>query len=186
MDTEELQTEVEKLKAEVEKLRNKNAQILSEKKQAVGERDALREQVEAANNERDEAAQELNYIKVMQPRQALIEEVAVDGMAGPLWREINYHFDVVNVEGREMLHHKDGSPVIVAGEDKATGKEVPKPVAFDADGLDALYKADLIPGMGSMLVGSRASGGGATGGGSGHNIQSKTNSHVKGVGFGLR
>lgn len=178
---------IEDLQAEVEKLRTKNAQLLHEKKQVTGERDQLKEQVEAVTGERDESARELQRITVAQPRLDMVEEKAAPGMAGPLWREINHHFDVVSVEGRDMLQHKDGSPVTIAGKDETTGEEVQKPVAFDPAGLDTLYDAGLVPGIGSMILGSQASGGGAPGSaGSGTVNQHKTNPPAKGAGFGFR
>lgn len=185
MTTEDLQAEVEKLQTEVEKMRDKNAQLLNEKKQAVGERDNLREQVETVAGERDKAAQELHNIKVDQPRQAVIEECAAPGMAGPLWRELTHHFDIENVEGREILQHKNGDPVTIASEGGDGTEPAKKTVGFDADGLKALCEADLVPGIGSMLIASRASGGGATGGGSGR-PQPQTPAPKKGGNFGLR
>lgn len=177
--TEDLQTEVAKLRA-------KNAQLLDEKKKAVAERDRLAEQVEAVTAERDHAQGEIQRITVDQPRLDLLEENAAPGMAEVLQRELLHHFNIENVEGRDMLTHKDGTPVTVAHMDKATGSEVQQPVEFSAAGLSALFDADLVPGIGRLLAGSKASGGGAPGSSGGQALPPTNQRHEKAANFGFR
>lgn len=176
----------EDLQVEVEKLRDKNAQLLSEKKQVVGERDDLAAAVEALEAERDHARGEIQRITVDQPRLDMLEDCAAPGMAAVLQRELYHHYDVVTQDGRDVLHHKDGTPVTTAIADSSTGEEVQKPVAFDPAGLDTLHDSDLLPGIGSMLRGSQASGGNAPGSTGGAPGQPSMDSRAKGVNFGFR
>jgi len=142
---------IENLQTEIEKLRAKNAQLLDEKKRAVAAREEVKQQLEAMTAEKDEVAQELERITIHQPRLDLIEEVAAPGMADTLLRELTHHFDIVNVDGRDMLHHKDGTSLTISARDDATGQEVQKPLAFDSAGLDALHENKILTSLGHLL-----------------------------------
>ncbi|PAU81044.1 hypothetical protein CK501_05635 [Halovibrio salipaludis] len=146
----------EQLQEEVQKLRDKNKQLLNEKKTIQGERDQLADKVQGLESERDNLSGELNRITIEQPRREILEDVSVPDMTDTLQRELDHHFDIERTDdGRDILKHKDGTPVTVEEEGEA--------LELNRDGLHALFDKGVLPSLGRMLLGSQSTGGGAPG-----------------------
>ena len=129
---------------ELESLRAKNRELLAEKKAAKAKADELAERVEALERERDEARQELHRITVEAPRMELVEQIAEEGMARPLLRELEERFQVG--DGEVLLSH-DGQ-AITSDDDQ--------PVKLNREGLMYLVNQGMIPA--AMIKKSKGSG----------------------------
>ncbi|MCG5528596.1 MULTISPECIES: hypothetical protein [Halorhodospira] len=129
---------------ELERLRAKNRELLDEKKAAKAKADELAERVKALERERDEARQELHRVTVEAPRMQLIEQIAADGMARPLLRELEERFTVGD---GEVLLSQDGQAITTDDD---------QPVKLDRDGLLYLVNQGMIPE--AMIKQSRGSG----------------------------
>lgn len=147
---------------DIQPLKDKNAQLLDEKRKAKAEAAELAEQLAAMQAERDTLAGEIRRITIDQPRAEMLEGITVEGMADTARREIEHHFQITD-DGEIQ---RDGEPVVVELEGKETA------LKYDAEGINALYKAGLVPALGHMLKGHGSSGGGASGGGREHNLPS--------------
>lgn len=152
----------ESLREEVEALKAKNAQLLDERKKGKGNVAELEERLQKAEQERDALSARLHEVLVEAPRQEMMSELCVEGMAGAAMREIEHHFDVIEEDGKQLLRNKDGSPVEIEtkGDD---GQMVTVALELDHKGIEALYEHNIVPALGRMLKGSPASGGGAPG-----------------------
>lgn len=126
----------------------KNA-LLDEKKTLKAKFDELQAHYEQVVAERDNALSEVERITIKQPRQELLESVAAEGRAGMLERELLHHFELVRLEDGTDALQRDGEVI----------------APFTQEGLDRLHKDNLLPGIGSLLKGSGATGGGAAGAG---------------------
>lgn len=147
MTEEELQNEIEKLKA-------KNYEVIGEKKRVREEADALAEQLEQANKERDEAKAELRRVAVELPRQNMLEEIAMPEMADALLREIEHYYEIG--EGDVLIDRKSGEPLELENQEN--------PLKLDHAGIQRLADDRLVPSIRAMIRGKGATGGGATGG----------------------
>lgn len=160
MTIEQLQSENDSLKTEIEKLRNKNTELLAEKKKASGVSSEAQERIDSLESEKAELEARIHHHEVERPRLNLLEVLTPnEHLAGAAMREILHHFDVGH---SGEITYKDGTPVTIEKKDKF-GDMVYHPLAFDEDGIQALYENGILPALGSMLSGSQASGGGAPG-----------------------
>jgi hypothetical protein len=137
---------------QIDKLNAKVQQLLEEKRKVKAERDELQQQLEAVTTERDQAKAEVQRITVDQPRGEILSDAAVAGMGETLGRELMHHFEIIRTDDGTDLFHKDGQPVMVDDE----------PVPFTVEGINRLHDKGLAK-LGSLLKGSQASGGNATG-----------------------
>lgn len=142
---------VEQLQLGIEALSAKNKELLAEKKKMQAQRDELATLLEQAQAKAEEANAKLYNLTVRNPRMETLEALAVPGMAEVLWRELNHNFDIDDQTNAILT--KDGEPVLVDDE----------PVTLTEQGLNALYKHDLMGGIGKMLRGTGSTGGGAMG-----------------------
>lgn len=163
MTIEQYQTENAALTAEVEKLRGKNAELLTEKKKAsgsTGEQQARIEELEAANADLDK---QLRHHTVERPRLEMMQRLTpTEHLAGAAMREIEHHFDIAEEDGKTKLVNKDGTPLLIEVENEH-GELWRQEVAFDEEGINHLYEHGILPALGYMLSGSKATGGGAPG-----------------------
>lgn len=137
---------------QIDKLNAKVQQLLEEKRKIKAERDDLQQQLETATTERDQARADVQRITVDQPRAEILQAAAVEGMGDTLRRELEHHFEIVRSDDGRDLFHRDGHPVEIEGE----------AVELTPEGINRLHDAGLVK-LGSLLKGSQASGGGATG-----------------------
>lgn len=150
----------EQLQEEVQKLRDKNKQLLNEKKNVQTERDELADKLQGVESERDHLSSEVNRITVEQPRREILEKAAAPEMADTLERELHHHFDIERTDdGRDILKHKDGTPVTATEEGEA--------LEFTREGLHELFDKNILRSIGRMILGSQSTGGGAPGNKSG-------------------
>lgn len=157
---EQLQEENTALKAELDKVKAKNVELLAEKKKVSGISSEAQEKIDALEGEKAELQQQIHHHTVVMPRQKLMESITPnEHLAGSAIREILHHFDIG--EGDKILK-KDGTPVYVERQDKY-GDMTYQEVQFDEEGIVALYEDGILPALGSMLSGSKASGGNAPG-----------------------
>lgn len=154
---------------EIQKLADAKNQILDEKKQLKRAFEELQAKLEQVTGERDAAQGELERITIHQPRQELLEQVAAEGRAGMLERELLHHYELVRTDDGQDVLQKDGETI----------------APFSPEGIDKLHKDELIPGIGALLRGSGATGGGATGGSVNGTVTTRT-PETKGSAFGLR
>lgn len=154
---------------EIQKLLDAKNQILDEKKQLKRAFEELQTKLDEVTGERDAVRADLERITIHQPRQELLEQVATEGRAGMLERELLHHFDLVRLDDGQDVLQKDGETV----------------ASFSPEGIDKLHKDGLVPGIGALLRGSGASGGGATGGSVNGAATTRTTQN-KASGFGLR
>ena len=150
--------------AEVQRLREHADQVLTEKKRLqreVADLQGVQEKYDTANKE-------LMKLKLDVPVDALVTEIATDPkLFKALWSE-NHKF-ALDADGKPSVQTAAGEPIMVKGKD---GKEAALP--FDAKAIveylypldQKLHTADTAR-FGSLLIGSRASGGGASGGAGG-------------------
>lgn len=145
--------------AEVQRLREHADQVLTEKKRLhreVADLQGVQEKYDTANKE-------LMKLKLDVPVDALVSEIATDPkLFKALWSE-NHKF-ALDADGKPSVQTAAGEPVLVNG----------VPLPFDAKAIveylypldQKLHTADTAR-FGSLLIGSRASGGGASGGAGG-------------------
>lgn len=183
-DQPSLEQQLADAKAEIQRLRDHNTAILGEKKAAKLDLAALRE--EHATN-----VATLQRLQLDNPTDELIAEISTDPK---LFRALfgeKYQF-ALDEEGRPAVRTLEGQPVMVRDAD---GKQVP--LAFDARAVsDFLCPRSKRPEPGSdaerwarILIGSRASGGGATGmttGADGRQVPPAEPNEKKRTEFGLR
>ena len=155
---------IEELQAENEALKTKNAELLDEVKKAKVSRakEGLQEKIDALEAEKAEMEKRLHYHDVEKPRMDLMNSITPnEHLAGAAMREILHHYDIGEDGG--LLNKQNGAPVTIEVEIDKYGNVERQPLSFDEAGINNLYMHGILPSLGSMLNGSKASGGGAPG-----------------------
>lgn len=166
------EAEMQTLKDENERLREHNAALLAEKRDAIAATKAAEAKTTTLEQEKSDLTGRLNDALLAKPVELLVDEIASDPVVFNLLLSRSYKFEL-GEDNKPMLVNLDGTPVVTKGKD---GKD--KPVAFDAKDIaeflvpsDAKERTEDQKRFASVLVGSRATGSGSSGGtqdGSGH------------------
>lgn len=163
---------------ELATLRTHNAELLADLKIAKARVSSLQSELEAANSAKDAAVKELHTLKLDHPVNALLEEIAMPGMAPALAKMIaarGYTFELDNNE--IVIKDADGNRATVMDKTKANAdnsqpKATKREANFDAADVRHLLLEDTLPeaernqlsqAFSSFLLGSQANGGGAVG-----------------------
>lgn len=170
-------TTTEALQSEIERLRAKNAELLGELKAAKASATEAQEAAAATGAELDVTRAEVRSLRLDAPVASLLGDVAIDA---DLFAQVfgrHYRFDLDD-QNRVAIFDQDGNPATVVdtppmvsggnarsqrpNTQQAAG--TPRPATFTA--ADVRKLAESSPdaeAFGRLLVGSRASGGGAIG-----------------------
>lgn len=181
--TDTIESQLAEAQAEATRLREHNAKLLSEKKQLAKDHAKLQETHAVATAT-------LQHLQLDGPVEALVAEISGDPkLFNALWSE--GHKFALDEQGRPCVQTLEGKPVMVTD---VHGNEAA--LAFDGSAIvdylcpsDAKARGPEAERWGKVLVGSRASGGGATGGrggGRGHEGAAPTPQPQQAVQFGLR
>jgi len=156
-DTPSIETQLAEAQAEATRLREHNATLLSEKKQLAKDYAKLQDDHAAATAT-------LQRLQLDGPVDALVESISTDAkLFKALWAE--GHKFALDEQGRPCVQAADGKPVTIKD---AAGKETALP--FDSKAIaeylcprdTKLHTVDTKR-WAHVLVGTRASGSGATG-----------------------
>jgi len=180
--TPSIETQLAEAQAEATRLREHNATLLHEKKQLAKDYAKLQDDHAAATAT-------LQRLQLDGPADALVESISTDPkLFKALWAEA--HRFALDEQGRPCVQTLDGRPVMVKGAD---GNESPLP--FDGKAIveylcprdTKLHTVDTKR-WAHVLVGTRASGSGATGtNGAGYTPADKAKpADAPTVQFGLR
>lgn len=163
--TDTIETQLAEAQAEATRLREHNATLLSEKKKLAKDYAQLQETHAVATGA-------LQRLQLDGPVEAMVEEIATDPkLFNALWSE--GHKFALDEQGRPCVQTTEGKPVMVKDKD---GNEIP--LAFDAAAI-AAYLCPTNPKdhgpeterWARVLIGSRATGGGAMGGRTGGAVE---------------
>lgn len=176
------------LKSQLEKLRTNSKALLDEKKQEKSAHDATKLELTTALEANAQLTTQLTAIRLDAPVERLIGEIAVDPRVFRLLFEQDYSF-ALNDENKPIITNKEGKQLQVKDKD---GKE--HPLDFNAKDL-----TEFLAPVGSndpnhlrfagMLIGSKASGSGASGTNSGSLNNAppfEQKPEAKPISFGLR
>ena len=170
-------TTTEALQGEIERLRAKNAELLGELKAAKATATESQTALDAACSERDAARAEVRGLRLDAPVAGLLRDVAIDAdLFGQVFAR-HYRFELDD-NGRVAILDAEGNPatVVDAGtlhtggnarqerSQTALTKGKPRPATFTAEDVRKLAEATPdAEAFSHLLIGSRASGGGASG-----------------------
>lgn len=162
--------------AELERLRTHSANLLHELKESKAKVADLRTQLDSANSERDAAMADVRSLRLDEPVNRMLEDIAMPGTANVLARVLHERGYCFELDGTEpAIRDAEGKPAMVI--DPATSKSAPpskpRPAKFDTEDLKLLMteagkpeaeRHALVPTF-DRFIAVRASGGGATGSG---------------------
>lgn len=168
--------QISTLNEEIERLRQKNAELLNESKKAKARTSELESALQAANGK-------LMDLELNKPVEAMLKDLfIVSPRLARMELEEHYQF-VLGEDGKIQMQDKQGKPVEV----QLDNEETIRPAQFTPKDIEsALVKSGKFN---SILIGSRASGGGASGvkSGSGYTPKSAPATEPKPASpFGLR
>lgn len=180
--TDNIESQLAEAQAEATRLRDHNVTLLSEKKQLAKDYAQLQEAHSVATAT-------LQRLQLDGPVEALVAEISTDPkLFNALWSE--GHKFALDEEGRPSVQTAQGAPVMVKDKD---GNDTL--LAFDPAAITAYLCPSNPKDRGPeterwahVLVGSRATGGGATGGRRGTTVErpAPTSQPQKSMQFGLR
>ncbi len=195
-------TTTEALQSEIERLRAKNAELLGELKAAKASATDAQTAAETVTAERDAARAEVRALRLDEPVNGLLRDVAVDA---DLFAQVfgrHYRFDLDD-QNRIAIFDQDGNPATVvdmpptvsggnARSQRPNTQQTAgtrRPATFTADDVRKLAEASPdAESFGRLLAGSRASGGGASGmrGGVAPVVTAKPDTSAAPQPFGIR
>lgn len=149
----------EALASELESLRAHNAELLADLRKAKDSAKDAQAALQAAETARDEAHDRYQRAALRVPVERLTDSETLDG---PFFRDLfarHYTF-ALDADDRVVIHDLDGNPATVPDKEGKTER----PAAFTRDDIVALCaKTPATAMFDRVLIGSRASGGGASG-----------------------
>jgi FtsZ-binding cell division protein ZapB len=154
---------IEELQAENDALREKNKELLGEVKKERQKARDLESQAGGESEELEALRDEVRELKLHKPVRELLSKILV--VPKYAMQEVleEYKFDLDD-DGTVVMQHADGTPVMRTPDKEPMTADGPKsvPVNFDADEVSQ-YLASTGK-FDHILMGSKASGGGAPGG----------------------
>lgn len=164
---------------EVERLRSHNAELLTELKAAKAKATTLQSQLSATTDERDAALAQLRTLRLDDPVRELLNEIAQPGTTDVVARMLQERGIVFDLEGDEIVvRDGDGNPAaVIDPPTRNAPAPKPRPAKFDASDLKLLMTEEgkpeaerhpLAQAFPRLMVGSKASGSGSTGGAGRH------------------
>lgn len=147
--------------AELDALRTHNAELLADLRKAKEAAKDAQAALQAAEAARDDVHARYHRVALREPVERLTDYETVEG-GGAFFRELfakHYQF-ALDADDRVVIHDLDGNPATVPDKDGKTDR----PAAFTRDDIVALCaKTPATAMFDRVLIGSRASGGGAGG-----------------------
>ncbi|WP_323847020.1 hypothetical protein [Microbulbifer magnicolonia] len=177
---------------EIESLRTHNAELLADLKKVRKKVTELTEQVEALSGERDSASAELQKIQLDGPVAAMLERVSM--LPEYFLNEFKargYQFQLE--DGEVVIRDSEGAPAMVG--ETAGGDVTMREAKFTEADVRDLVLEDWLPKekksphvarFESLVIGSRASGGGAGGSSSGGSLPRSPTKTAERLNTGLR
>ena len=145
------------LTQEIERLREHNAELLAEMKKAKALSKDLVTQVETLTGERDHARTEVQRFQLDNPVSQMAERVSI--LPDHFLTEFGKGFQFARTDDGIQIQDRDGNPAMVKVDDK------PRAATFTEGDVRLLCEQSAnVETFHHLLVGSRASGGGALGG----------------------
>lgn len=161
---------------ELERLRTHNTNLLAELKAARAKATALQAELDTASEERDAAHAEVRAVRLDAPVRDLVGRVALPGTSALLMRMLGERGIVFDLDGEQIVIRDAAGNAATVIDPPATRNapaSKPRPAKFDErdlmllmteEGLPEAERHPLAQTFPRFIVGTKASGGGSTGG----------------------